>query len=124
MMIRADANRHLSWDYAMKDILVAVTGGAHDEPRLANATDIARIFGSHVTVVVVNELPNPHVYAADPSVGVAAIDADLQRLAMSRGEELKQWTEEKLVALSSPASVVVINGFRANSAPRFANIPD
>jgi hypothetical protein len=97
----------------MKDILVVVTGGAHDESRLASAMDISRIFGSHVTVAVINELPNPAVYAADPSGGVAAMDADLYAKAMSRGEELRQWTEERLAVLSSPASVVMINGFRS-----------
>lgn len=99
----------------MKDILVIVTGGAHDELRLRCATDISRIFGSHLTVAVVNELPSPPIYAAaDPAFGVAAPDADFRAAAMSRGQELKQWTEDRLTQLPSPASVLVINDFKGN----------
>ena len=99
----------------MKDILVIVTGGAHDELRLKCATDISRIFGAHLTVIVVNELPAPQVYTApDPSFGVAAADADLRAAAMSRGQELEQWTENRLAQLSSPALVLAIHDFKAN----------
>ena len=102
----------------MKDILAIVTGGAHDELRLNCATDICRIFGSHLTVAVVNELPSPQVYAAaDPSFGVAAADADVRAAAMSRGQELKQWAEDRLARLSSPASVLAINDFKDNLGP-------
>ena len=72
----------------------------------------------HLTVAVVNELPSPQVYAAaDPSFGVAAADADVRAAAMSRGQELQQWAEDRLARLSSPASVLAINEFNGNLGP-------
>ena len=53
----------------MKDILAIVTGGAHDESQLVNATLIAGYFNAALTVVVINELPDPQIYAADPALG-------------------------------------------------------
>jgi nucleotide-binding universal stress UspA family protein len=98
----------------MKDILVVITGGAHDEARLVSGMETSRIFGSHVTVAVANELPSPQVYAGDPSAGAALIGGDLHAAAVSRGEELRRWTEARIAALSSPASVVPINDFRSS----------
>ena len=111
----------------MKDILTVVTGGAHDEARLVNATEISRIFGSHVTVAVVTELPNPQIYAGDPSGGGVLIAGDLHAAAVSRAGELKDWAEARLAALSSPASVVTLNDFRNNLCGllcRYARLSD
>lgn len=98
----------------MKDILTVVTGGAHDEDRLVNATQLSRIFGSHVTVAVVSELPNPPIYAGDPVGGGVLISSGLHAATVSRAAELKDWAEARLAALSSPASIVTLNDFRNN----------
>ena len=62
----------------MKDILAIVTGGAHDESRLVSATLIAGYFNAALTVFVINELPDPQIYAADPALGVAPIAASFR----------------------------------------------
>lgn len=99
----------------MKDILVIVTGGVYDESRLVSATGIAKTFDAHVTVAIVNELPDPQLYPTDPSIGIAPIDTELRDDALKRGEELRDRTVRRLSELSSSASVVLINEFRAHA---------
>lgn len=110
----------------MKDILVIVTGGAYDESRLTAGTAVAKAFDGYVTAAVVNELPDPQLYATDPSIGIAPIDTELRDEAMIRGEELRQRAIKRLEALPG-SSVVLINEFRVHAGEamcEFARLSD
>ena len=93
----------------MKDILVIATGGKYDVSRLESATGIARIFGSLLTAAVINEMPDPQVYAADPAIGIAALDSGIYEEGLKQGQVLQRSVVEQLSKLDSPASVVLVN---------------
>ena len=90
----------------MKDILVVATGGPHDELRLASAAAVANRFQAALMVAVVNELPDIHLYAADPAAGIAPIYSQLREEAEVRSKQLIETTEKRL-AESLPGAAVV-----------------
>ncbi len=106
----------------MKDILVIVTGGAYDESRVVTATAIAKHFDAQMTVAVVNELPDPQLYAADPSVGVAPIDTQLQDEAMERGVELKAKIEQRLADAFAGANVILLHELHSRVSDSVAEL--
>ena len=95
----------------MKDILVVVTGGPHDELRLASAAAVASRFQAALMVAVVNELPGIYLYAADPAAGIAPIDAQLQEEAEVRGKQLRETTEKRLAGSFPGAAVAALNEY-------------
>ncbi len=97
----------------MKDILV-VTGGPHDELRLASAGAIASRFQAALMVAAVNELPDIHLYAADPAAGIAPIYSELREEAESRSRQLIETTEKRLAGFFPGAAVVALNEYGPN----------
>jgi nucleotide-binding universal stress UspA family protein len=95
----------------MKDILVVVTGGPHDELRLASAAEVAGRFQAALMVAVVNELPDLNIYAADPAAGIAPIYSQLREEAEVRGKQLREATEKRLAELFPGADVVALNEY-------------